>query len=145
MPCTPLPSFDTPPLPAKKALPSRDVAARDAMLAALLAYHPFWLRLGLEVVTQRAVPPASDRRGAGLSAGSAGGAEAADGGGGGAGGEAERLRAFALAHFLGDAELEAERAAARGAAHFDEAAHYVSARWGDVDGWREGFLFCWAF
>lgn len=38
-----------------QALQFHDVAVRDATLGVLLSYHPFWLRLGLEVVTQRAV------------------------------------------------------------------------------------------
>lgn len=32
-----------------------DLAARERAVAVLMSYHPFWLMMGLEVVTQRAV------------------------------------------------------------------------------------------
>jgi hypothetical protein len=53
-----------------------DVAARDKAVGVLMSYHPFWLRLGLEVVTQRAV--------------------AAGGGGSGLEGPGERARSAEL-------------------------------------------------
>ncbi|GBF95503.1 hypothetical protein Rsub_07853 [Raphidocelis subcapitata] len=88
-----------------------DVATRDRAVAALMAYHPFWLRAGLEVVTQRAVA-------------GAGGALAARGAAGVAAPLSSRtpdeeLRAFLVEHFLGDKDLARESEAARGAAHYD--------------------------
>ncbi|KAI8475158.1 MAG: hypothetical protein J3K34DRAFT_517600 [Monoraphidium minutum] len=89
------------------ALQMSDVAARDRAVAVLLSYHPFWLRLGLEVVTQRAV-------GGAHGGGSPLHARAPE----------DELRAFLLEHFLGDEDLARESAAARGAAHYDTAEYW---------------------
>jgi len=113
-----------------EALQLSDVAVRGRTVAALLSYHPFWLRLGLEVVTQRAVGGSGGGRGVSLVA---------------AGGE-EDLRGFVLEHFLGDEDLARESEAARGAAHYDNAAYWVSAGvwfglvwcWRLLGGWRDG-------
>ncbi len=68
-----------------------DVRLKQQITEVLTAYHPFWLRLGLEVVVGKAVPPAD--------------------------GSASRLyrsraelEAFAREHFLNDADLALQRA-----------------------------------
>jgi abnormal spindle-like microcephaly-associated protein len=68
-----------------------DVRLRQQAMEALSAYHPFWLRLGLEIVVGRAVPPAGGRPAHGRRS------------------RAE-LEAFAREHFLADADLALQRA-----------------------------------
>jgi hypothetical protein len=51
------------PLTPPQALQLHDVGVRDRTLGVLMAYHPFWLKLGLEVVTQRAVGGGASGRG----------------------------------------------------------------------------------
>ena len=68
-----------------------DVRLKQHVAEVLAAYHPFWLRLGLEIVVGKAVPPGE--------------------------GSASRLyrsraelEAFAREHFLNDADLALQRA-----------------------------------
>jgi hypothetical protein len=83
-----------------------------------MSYDPFWLRLGLEIVTQRAV----NGGGAAVTrAGVAGPVTAGRSDGGD-----EELRAFVSGHFLGDEDLARESEAARGAAHYDAGDYWVS-------------------
>ena len=68
-----------------------DVRLKQHVTEVLAAYHPFWLRLGLEIVVGKAVPPGE---------GSASRLYR---------GRAE-LEAFAREHFLNDADLALQRA-----------------------------------
>lgn len=69
-----------------------DVRLKQHVAEVLAAYHPFWLRLGLEAVVGRAVPAA---QGSGASRLYRSRAE---------------LEAFAREHFLADADLALQRA-----------------------------------
>jgi hypothetical protein len=60
-----------------QALQLHDVSVRDRSLGVLMAYHPFWLKIGLEVVTQRSVGGGSSGRGA-CGVGDTGGGAAPD-------------------------------------------------------------------
>jgi hypothetical protein len=57
---TTTPTRPTPPValsPSPQALACGDIQMYKGALEALLSYNPFWLRLGMEVLTQRAVVP----------------------------------------------------------------------------------------
>jgi len=80
-----------------------DVRLNQQITEVLTAYHPFWLRLGLEVVVGKAVPPA-DASASRLYRSRA------------------ELEAFAREHFLNDADLALQRAGtnwALGTLHHD--------------------------
>jgi hypothetical protein len=99
-----------------------EAALSGGGVRALLDYHPFWLRLGLEVVTQRAVPPLGqpiDGQGSGgglwsslaSRPGSPGGGFGDDNNNNNPGDAAARrahLGAFARRYLLGDPEMERE-------------------------------------
>jgi len=89
-----------------------DVQLKEQALGCLFAYNPFWLKLGLEVVTQRAVGWE--------------GHPGARGGLRGGGSWADQLHHFALNHFFSDADMVADMEVARGAATFDREGFWVS-------------------
>jgi abnormal spindle-like microcephaly-associated protein len=78
-----------------------DVRLKQQAMEVLSAYHPFWLRLGLEIVVGRPVPMA-------VPEGVPGRTPPARATGSGRG-RAE-LEAFAREHFLNDADLALQRA-----------------------------------
>ncbi len=71
-----------------------DVRLKQHISEALAAYHPFWLRLGLEIIAGKAVPPA-------------------DGSTSRLHSSRAELEAFAREHFLNDADLAQQRAGNR--------------------------------
>lgn len=71
-----------------------DVRLKQHISEVLAAYHPFWLRLGLEIVVGKAIP-CTDGCGARLHRSRA------------------ELIAFAGEHFLNDADLALQRAGSR--------------------------------
>lgn len=79
-----------------------DMRTKAQVAEVLSAYHPFWLRLGLEIVVGKPVPKQA--------AGS---------------GRAE-LDAFAREHFLGDADLALQRAGNRAIKGLHSADYWVS-------------------
>jgi hypothetical protein len=79
-----------------------DMRMRQRCSEVLLAYHPFWLRAGLEAVLGRAAPKQA--------AGQAGRAA---------------LDAFVREHFLGDPDLAAQRAGNRATGGLHSAAYWV--------------------
>lgn len=112
-----------------------DVQLKEQALGCLFSYNPFWLRLGLEVVTQRSVAQSVRQR-------SAGGSQLR-----GAGSWADQLHSFSLTHFFSDAEMMAEMEVQRGSATFDKEGFWVSGGWGaagpratdwESEGWRGG-------
>ncbi|CAL8472299.1 g11841 [Coccomyxa elongata] len=76
-----------------------DMRTKAQVAEVLSAYHPFWLRLGLEVVVGKAVPKGATSR--------------AD------------LEAFARDHFLGDADLALQRAGNRAIVGLHSADYWV--------------------
>ena len=77
-----------------------DMRTKAQVAEVLSAYHPFWLRLGLEVVVGKAVPKGATSR--------------AD------------LEAFARGHFLGDADLALQRAGNRATGALHSADYWVT-------------------
>ncbi|KAF8065931.1 Aspm [Scenedesmus sp. PABB004] len=94
-----------------------DLVQRAAVLDVLMSYNPFWLRVAVEVVTQRPLHPGGGGSGPGAAAGEAPGTPGAPPRR--APGFSEAMRAFLTAHFLGDRDMAAEAEAGRGAAHFN--------------------------
>lgn len=76
-----------------------DMRTKAQVAEVLSAYHPFWLRLGLEVVVGKAVPKGATSR--------------------------AELEAFAHDHFLGDADLALQRAGNRAIVGLHSADYWV--------------------
>lgn len=84
-----------------------DMRTKQQVAEVLSAYHPFWLRLGLEVVVGKPVPEQA--------AGSSQNSRA-------------ELEEFARVHFLGDADLALQRAGNRAIVGLHSPDYWVGAR-----------------